>query len=203
MAVTTTSFIPEARPLGLAIPGHRLRTLRFAFRALQNLITAVALLGILAAAAFFTVPRYMGWQGVIVLSGSMEPTLKVGGLVYIDTHAKAEDIKVGDIITFDGLAGFRGRNVTHRVIDITRDGEGNLLFHTKGDANEVPDQEAVPSANLVGKEIFHTARIGQASGWVRQKNNFYLMIWLPAALIIATELLSIAKEVGRLRARSR
>jgi signal peptidase len=196
--MTTAVYAPAAFPKAPAAR-RRFAKLRFAWRALQTLITTVALLGILAAAAFFTVPRYLGWQGVIVLSGSMEPTLRVGGLVYIDTHAKPEDVRIGDIITFDGLAAFHGSNVTHRVVDITRDEDGRLLFVTKGDANDVADQQPVPAANLVGKEVFHTARIGHASNWLRQKNNFYLMIWVPAALIVATELLSIAKEVGKLR----
>jgi signal peptidase I len=196
---TTAVYAPTAFPMAPRLQSGRFGKLRSAFRLVQTLVTTAALLGILAAAAFFTVPRYLGWQGVIVLSGSMEPTLKVGGLVYIDKHARPESIKVGDIITFDGLANFHGSNITHRVIDISRGEDGALLFHTKGDANQVADQEPVPAANLVGREVFHTAQIGHASNWVRQKSNFYLILWVPAALIIATELLSIAREFGKLR----
>jgi signal peptidase len=53
----------------------------------------------MAAAVFTFLAPHFGWRVDTVFSGSMEPELKVGGVV-VTRPVEAEDIKVGDIITF-------------------------------------------------------------------------------------------------------
>ena len=59
---------------------------------------AVIILLMAAAAFTFLAPRF-GWSVDTVFSGSMEPQLEVGGVV-VTRHVAAEEIQVGDIITF-------------------------------------------------------------------------------------------------------
>ena len=65
--------------------------------------------------------------------------------------AEAEEIAVGDIITYRE-PGEGAKLTTHRVVEV--EDENGLQFITKGDANEVVDQGPVPAENLVGKVVF-------------------------------------------------
>lgn len=90
-------------------------------------------------------PVLLGWRPVIVLSGSMEPTLQVGSIIYYK-QAFFEQIQEGDVITF--LAGNEGDMVTHRVV---KKQEISRNFVTKGDANETEDPTPVSYEAVVGK----------------------------------------------------
>jgi len=154
-------------------------------KAAENFGLAVIILLMTAAVLTFLAPR-LGWSADAVFSGSMEPELKVGGVV-ITQPAEAEEIKVGDIITFhcplaDGLN-------SHRVIEIK---EGSQLqFQTKGDANEDPDPFIVPSQNVVGKICFHIPYLGYVSQLVKTPLGFLLTLCLPALIIVVMELKNI------------
>jgi len=58
----------------------------------------------------------LGYKPVAVYSGSMEPTIPVGGLA-LDRAIPSKNVRVGDVITFSDPY-VKGRLVTHRVIDI-------------------------------------------------------------------------------------
>lgn len=74
-----------------------------------------------------------------IMSGSMEPVIHTGSLVFAEPAAQ---YCKGDIITY-----YTGQTaVTHRIVDI-QDG----CFFTKGDANPVPDMESVSVEQIAGK----------------------------------------------------
>lgn len=98
-------------------------------------------------------PMPFGKGAAVVLSGSMEPTLKVNDLIIV---AKAETFNDNDIIVYQS-----GRDlIVHRIISV----DGSQII-TKGDANTVADppieQNAVkgivvfriPAAGLLVKAI--------------------------------------------------
>lgn len=89
-------------------------------------------------------PMIAGYRPVIVLSGSMEPTYRVGSMIYYK-HVDFKDIQVGDAITF--RAG-EGGMVTHRV---TAKSELSGTFTTKGDANISEDPNPVEYTDVLGK----------------------------------------------------
>ena len=69
-------------------------------------------------------------------SGSMEPFLsKTANGVEIKPQHE-EDVKVGDVITFDK----DGLLIVHRVVEIDKDEQG-VYFITKGDNNNVKDEK--------------------------------------------------------------
>ena len=92
-----------------------------------------------------------GYKPLVVLSGSMEPTIKTGSLCFINKHAKYEKIKEKDIIAFK----MEGTLVTHRVYSVTDEG-----FETKGDNNDDKDGSLVTKDNFVGKNIFWIPKVG-------------------------------------------
>ena len=114
------------------------------------LIVAVSLLG------FVMQTSSQGWEFDAVLSGSMEPKLGVGGLVVM-RPIQAEEVKVGDIISFK--VPDMDTPVCHRVIEIQSTG-GVLSLRTKGDANDSPDPSPVLADAVKGKEILYLPYVG-------------------------------------------
>ena len=99
--------------------------------------------------------RLFGIDIYSVLSGSMEPAISTGDLVYVKS-TKPENVKEGDVITFS----IDNETVaTHRVVEVINKNE-NYSFRTKGDANQVEDNKLVTSQNLVGKVLFHIPKFG-------------------------------------------
>jgi len=116
-----------------------------------------AILGIvLSAFSFVMVASQYGWEFDAVLSGSMEPELGVGGLVVIKP-VDAQDVGTGDVISFK-LPGI-DTPICHRVID-RQETESDLLFQTKGDANEGPDMYQVRAQDVNGKAVFYLPYVG-------------------------------------------
>ncbi|HWL34919.1 MAG TPA: signal peptidase I [Frankiaceae bacterium] len=73
-----------------------------------------------------------------VLTGSMAPMVPAGSLA-ATRPLDATSIRTGDVVMFRPPAPFdTGTPVVHRVIDATTE-NGDVLVHTKGDANEAED----------------------------------------------------------------
>ena len=116
--------------------------------------TAILILIILLCLPF-TIPKIMGGQIYTVISGSMEPEIPVGSLVYVE-GAKPEDMEAGDVVAFYG-----GRDanaiVTHRVVE-NRVIMGELI--TKGDANQTNDMNPVDYDNFIGIVKWSVPKVG-------------------------------------------
>lgn len=140
--------------------------------------------------AIFLLPHFSGWRFDAVLSGSMEPALPVGGVVFIKP-AQPADIGIGDIIAYR-----LGEWLTsHRVIDIVSSSEPSFI--TKGDANEDADLSPVPASSVVGKVIFDVPYLGYLAAFVKTRLGFLLTILLPGLAIIGLELKNIWQVVRR------
>lgn len=141
--------------------------------------------------ALFLLPHFGGWMFDAVLSGSMEPDLRVGGVV-VSKPVEPGEISVGDIIVYRS-----GETLTtHRVIEvINQPGEFSLL--TKGDANEDPDMSPVPASSVVGKVFFDLPYLGYLAAFVKTRLGFLLAILLPGLAIIGLELKSLWQGVLR------
>ena len=103
-------------------------------------------------------PTVLGFTGVTVISGSMEPEISVGDYVIIKKPRK-EDIQKGTIITFeqDGVL------VTHRVESVVNDG----VYSTKGDANNTVDSQLVKFENILGTSVLVVPKFGKLLLWLR------------------------------------
>ena len=103
------------------------------------------------------VPSVGGYLPLIVLTDSMYPAIESGDLIICHT-ADAQEIKVGDVISFFDPAGNGTSIVTHRVLEIVQE-DGTIKFRTKGDYNNTEDKMLVPGDSLVG---VYKSRIGGA-----------------------------------------
>ncbi|TKJ27898.1 MAG: signal peptidase I [Promethearchaeota archaeon Loki_b31] len=136
---------------------------------------------------------------VIVVSGSMEPSIREGDLLFVmGTNPEyikigtAED-KNGDVIVFDarGLwAGAPEEPIVHRVVDKYLEGD-TWYFRTKGDANSLPDQIPVPESRIIGVVIGGIPYIG----WVKIVLTEYGLL-IPLLVIISAFLvISIIRDI--------
>lgn len=120
--------------------------------ALCHILGLVILLSIIAAALALTLPRALGCQIFNVVSGSMEPAIPAGSVVYVKP-AEPETIEEGEVIAFV----LDGEVVTHRVTENRRVvGE----FVTRGDANNTDDFRTVPYEALIGRMVKHIPVLG-------------------------------------------
>ena len=99
----------------------------------------------------FLIPNLFGIRTFIVVSGSMEPTIKTGSIAYINTNVNVKDIEEGDIICFN----VDDVQVTHRVIKVNEDS-----FITKGDFNNQEDLAPVKFNNYIGRTNFYIPYVG-------------------------------------------
>lgn len=116
----------------------------------------IALMALVASACLsLVIPRLAGYEGYVVVSGSMEPTIPTGSIIYSKQIDPAL-LETGDIIVFIDEA--RGTTpITHRVV--TNDPSTGSII-TKGDANESEDINPVTYDNVVGRVEAHVPRIG-------------------------------------------
>ncbi|MBR3125616.1 MAG: signal peptidase I [Mogibacterium sp.] len=118
----------------------------------------IILLGLVLAA-----PRLAGIKTYAVISGSMEPAIPVGSMVY-SKEVDPKTLETGDVIVFYNSNTTQGDGstagiipVTHRVV-LNDTGLGEIT--TKGDANEQRDISKVTYNNVEGKVIFHIPHLG-------------------------------------------
>lgn len=91
-----------------------------------------------------------GFQSYYVLSGSMEPRIKTGSIVIVNTNA--DNFQTGDIVCYQ----ISDTRVTHRIQSVINENS----FITKGDANETPDFYPVNRDMIIGKAVFCIPYLG-------------------------------------------
>lgn len=115
------------------------------------------ILFVIILCSMLVVPGFFGYQMYHVLSGSMEPKLPVGSLIYVE-EGQPEDVKDGEVIAFYASAE-GGGIITHRV-EKNRVVSG--VFTTKGDANEKADPMPVSYENYIGTVRLSIPHLGKA-----------------------------------------
>jgi signal peptidase len=145
------------------------------------------------------VPSLFGKSLLTIETESMEPTYKVGDLVFVtklDDEAKA-DLKPGDIITYRAPIDINGDGVigdinTHRIETI--DHKTGVIV-TKGDNNDIADNEGdtaytIHKNDVIGKctEDGKLSGVGNVLAFLRSSLGFFLCIVLPLILFFLYEL---------------
>ena len=102
-----------------------------------------------------TVPKFWQYQAYAVISGSMEPAIPTGSLVYVKSM-EPENVQVDDVIAYYG-----GRDtnaiITHRVVE-NRVAMGQFI--TRGDANRTADMNPVEYHYFIGRVELSIPKLG-------------------------------------------
>jgi signal peptidase len=131
-----------------------------------------------------TLPLALGMRSLVVLSGSMEPTLHVGDVTVVQRISPAQ-ARVGEVITF--RAPETGRLTTHRVRAV-RVRDGRYAFVTKGDANNAVERWTVPPDAQLSRAVFRIPMIGRAIRLTHTPLGWALLVGLPLLGLCAYEL---------------
>ena len=133
------------------------------------------------------------YQIKVVLSGSMEPSIKTGSVVVV---LPKDDYNVGDVITFGGGNG--KISTTHRIIE--EKGEpGRETYITKGDANEERDLRGTRQREVLGKVLFSVPYFGYAVAAAQTPKGFALVVGIPALLVAFASVKTIIEEFKKIR----
>src|SRR3989344_4672540 len=97
--------------------------------------------------------------------------------LYMDSY------NVGDIISFYRYLDGKQTIVTHRI-----DSLGGNVYITKGDANDVIDRQIVRPRLIIGKAVLVIPKVGTYVKLLKSDVGTFVLIILPAAYIIVTEL---------------
>ncbi len=153
-----------------------------AARTIINSITWFLILIVLVLAILLAGVRLLGYGVYTVLSGSMEPDIHVGALVYVKEVpiSQMHTLKVGDDITF--MAG-EDTVVTHRIVDIDFD-DGVYRFFTKGTNNVTPDTTPVHQNNVIGKVNFTVPYLGYIANFIQNPPGMYIAIAFGCVLLL-------------------
>lgn len=147
---------------------------------------ASVLLGMLAATVLLVgpAPIAFGARTLVVMSGSMSPTLRVGDVV-LDRVVAPASLRPGDVVTFrDPLDA--SRLITHRVRAVRVQG-ASVSVTTRGDANSGTERWAVARSGRVGRVVLRVPALGLALVWLRGAAGRLLTLALPALALGALE----------------
>jgi len=180
-----------------------------------NIAVSLILAGVVAGLAFVALPIF-GNQALIVRSGSMRPTVPVGGFVVVrpQEHILSPLVagsfgeggqpalitplyNVGDIVAFRNEAKPK-IITTHRIVGVEVK-NGKVFYRTKGDANNTPDNSLVAEENIVGKTWLLVPFIGKLFAFTKSNIGFPLLVIFPALLVIIFESINIFRELKKQR----
>ena len=120
---------------------------------LCNVLGSIILLSVIVTCLPVTIPHLTGYEVYNVVSGSMEPEIPVGSILYVKP-AEPESLEEAEVIAFQsGNAVVAHRVVKNKLV------EGELV--TKGDANAGEDLNTVPYSAVIGRVEYHLPALGR------------------------------------------
>ena len=156
-----------------------------------------AVLLLLIVFAFFAISSKFSLGKIrifTVSSGSMEPTLKTGSMIFVKREAHYAP---NDIITFYKSSDSK-ETITHRLVELKEE-NGMTYGITQGDANATPDSQRVYDFDIIGKVILAIPYFGYLVEFVRTPTGLIILVIIPATIIIYDEILKIKTEINKKR----
>ena len=136
------------------------------------------------------VPSFLGWKPFIVLSGTMETQIMTGDVAVVK-KIDANELKENDIIAFkddDNIV------ITHRIIEIIKDENGNTKYKTKGDNNNDEDDGFVRPEQIEGIYKFRIGKLGNLALFVQTPVGMVICISIPLILLLLLQWKESLKE---------
>ena len=141
------------------------------------------------------VPDFLGYKPFIVLSGSMEPSIMTGDMVFVK-ETDPDSLKVGDVIAYKSGSAV----VTHRIVEVKSE-NGEPRYVTQGDANNAADQSLVKPADVEGIYQRRVAGAGNLAMFMQTTTGMILFVVCPLVLFVLWDVirrqLESRKEVSR------
>lgn len=158
-------------------------------------------IGIILLAYFIDTKRRVAnvesplYGAYVIVSGSMEPIIKIKDAVITRRVDKKEDLKVGDVITYRSMdETYYGILITHRIIEI-KDENGETKYVTKGDHNETADRSPITFGQVTGKVVMRIPKIGYLKYFLVSSYGWVIAIVIPSFAIIGYDIFKLVRNV--------
>ena len=136
-------------------------------KAARFAVNGIAVFMLVLAAGLTTlavVPRLFGNDAVVVVSRSMEPSIRVSDVVII-SESDGIGLGAGSVIHYEYDDSYR----LHRISAAHTDG-----YETRGDANSLADSELVRPEDIKGVGVVVVPMVGLPNLWVDEQRWLHL-----------------------------
>ncbi len=135
------------------------------------------------------VPTFGTLLPLIILTDSMENEFPGGSLI-ICSVSEPHEVEKQDIIAFYDPESQRNMIVTHQVIDIIYDEDGNVeSFITKGTSNNTEDRLPVPAENLIATYTgIRFKGLGSLALFMQTPKGFIVCVIFPLLILVAYDI---------------
>ena len=135
-----------------------------------------------------------GYYVFVVVSDSMDPTLKVNDIFL---SVKTDEIEEGDIITFlEDDGPLKGELITHRVETIDKSGD-EYIYYCRGDKEGAPLDDGITKDQIVSKYVTIIPGVSWLYRVMSTGIGFFLIIILPISAIFITEIIDLIKKLKK------
>ena len=132
-------------------------------------------------------PDFLGYKAFVIVSGSMQDAINVNDIV-VTKEVDRQLLKEGDIIAFKK----EGIITTHRISKIEEE-NGENIYITKGDNNNIEDKDPVYFSEIEGKYQFKI----NALGTIYNIFQNYLCLLILITLIVLNYYINRSREEKR------
>lgn len=124
-----------------------------------------------------------GFKFFIVRTDSMAATDFDSGDIVISKNVDVTTLREGDIITFISQdPANRGETVTHKIREVTSDGDGGIAFVTYGTTTNVNDETL--ATIIVGKYVGRIPNMGSFFLFLKTAPGYSLCVLIPFLILI-------------------
>ena len=115
------------------------------------------------------------------------------GALVIAKNPDYDDLKVGDIVTFQDRIDGEPRLNTHRIIEVVEIEPGLVKYRTQGDNPEAPvDSTLKLPGDIKAVYVTHINGLGSALFWIRDGYHFIYVIIIPLGLLLIYNIYLVA-----------
>ena len=131
-----------------------------------------------------------------IVSGSMEPNIRVYDVILDYKVNSPADLKIGDVITFRSTSSIsKDLIVTHRIIG-TKEVNGKVEYITKGDFNSSADSDTAKFDHIIGKVILKFPQLGRIQFFLATRMGWFLVVLLPAMCVIIYDIIKLIRLIA-------
>lgn len=129
----------------------------------------------------------LGYKMLIVLSDSMsKTTFSAGDLIFVK-HIEPTSLEVGDIVSYYSRNEDNyGEIITHKIRKKEKNG-----YVTYGTTTNVDDSLLVTYDMVYGKYQFSIPKVGKAIYFLKSKNGFMCLVFIPLIGVILYEIVKV------------
>ena len=127
-----------------------------------------------------------GFKFFVVQTDSMAATDFDAGDIVISKNVDVTTLREGDIITFISQDPMNyGETVTHKIREVTSDGDGGIAFVTYGTTTDTNDETL--ATIIVGKYVGHIPNMGAFFLFLKTTPGYILCVLIPFLVLIVSQ----------------